>query len=278
MSNSKHNAGFTLVELAIVLVIIGLLVGGILVGQDLIKAAEINSTTSQMARYDQAANAFRTKYNGYPGDLRNPANYPIASTAWNTAGTGPNGNNTFEDGACTDANGVGFGGEAALFWTHLSQVNMIPDGVTGVTSYAAPAAITAINDTHMPQARLGNGNRFHIAGIASRNWYILSNMTATAATTCTITSAPALTPLQASQIDTKLDDGLAASGIVNSIASAATATAVGGGTAGSTMAVGRCYATDATGAYANLPIGTYGTAADDTANGLGCQLRIRTSF
>lgn len=278
MTTNKHQAGFTLVELAIVLVIIGLLVGGVLVGQDLIKAAEINSTTSQMAKYDQAANAFRTKYNGYPGDLRNPANYPIANTNWNVAGTGPNGNNVIEDGVCTDANGVGYGGESAIFWTHLSQVNMIPDGVTGIQDYGAVAAIAAIGDTHMPQARLGNGNRFHVAGIAGRNWYVLSNMTATAATTCTITSADALTPLQASQIDTKLDDGLAASGIVNAIASAATAPTIGGGAAGAAVAAGDCYANTAAGAYATLPVGTYATVADDTANALGCQLRIRTSF
>lgn len=61
--------GFTLVELAIVLVIIGLIVGGVLVGQDLIKAAEIRATISDIQKYTTGANAFRTKYNGIPDDL-----------------------------------------------------------------------------------------------------------------------------------------------------------------------------------------------------------------
>src|SRR5438477_2747635 len=61
--------GFTLIELSIVLVIIGLIVGGILVGQDLIKAAEIRATVGQVEKYNSAVNTFRSKYNGIPGDI-----------------------------------------------------------------------------------------------------------------------------------------------------------------------------------------------------------------
>ena len=64
------NKGFTLIELSIVLVIIGLIVGGVLVGQDLIKAAEIRATVSQVEGYNSAVNTFRLKYNGLPGDRR----------------------------------------------------------------------------------------------------------------------------------------------------------------------------------------------------------------
>jgi prepilin-type N-terminal cleavage/methylation domain-containing protein len=67
--NLIQQAGFTLIELSIVLVIIGLIVGGVLVGQDLIKAAEIRATISQYEKYNAAMNTFRTKYNGMPGDL-----------------------------------------------------------------------------------------------------------------------------------------------------------------------------------------------------------------
>jgi prepilin-type N-terminal cleavage/methylation domain-containing protein len=65
----KHEEGFTLVELSIVLVIIGLIIGGVLVGQDMIKAAEIRSTVSQIQSYDTAANTFRDKYEYVPGDV-----------------------------------------------------------------------------------------------------------------------------------------------------------------------------------------------------------------
>lgn len=64
----QHRAGFTLVELSIVLVIIGLLVGGVLVGQDLIKAAELKGTISDIRNLQTAFIQFRDKYNCVPGD------------------------------------------------------------------------------------------------------------------------------------------------------------------------------------------------------------------
>jgi prepilin-type N-terminal cleavage/methylation domain-containing protein len=68
-ASSRH--GFTLIELSIVLVIIGLIVGGILVGRELIHAAEIRSQISQLNAYETATNAFRNKYNCYPGMCTN---------------------------------------------------------------------------------------------------------------------------------------------------------------------------------------------------------------
>jgi len=61
--------GFTLIELSIVLVIIGLLVSGVLVGRDLIAAAELRSQISQIEGYNTAVRTFQLKYGGLPGDL-----------------------------------------------------------------------------------------------------------------------------------------------------------------------------------------------------------------
>src|ERR1700744_2868548 len=61
--------GFTLIELSIVLVIIGLIVGGILVGQDLIRAAETRAQISQIEKYNSAVNTFRGKFGALPGDM-----------------------------------------------------------------------------------------------------------------------------------------------------------------------------------------------------------------
>src|SRR3982751_930235 len=68
-SKGEAEKGFTLIELSIVLVIIGLIVGGVLVGQDLIRAAEVRATISQIEKYNTAVNTFRGKYNALPGDL-----------------------------------------------------------------------------------------------------------------------------------------------------------------------------------------------------------------
>src|ERR1700722_5890685 len=69
MHHPRSSSGFTLIELSIVLVIIGLIVGGILVGQDLIKAAEVRAQLSQIEKYNSAVNTFRAKFNAIPGDM-----------------------------------------------------------------------------------------------------------------------------------------------------------------------------------------------------------------
>src|SRR5579883_2923623 len=68
-SPGKREGGFTLIELSIVLVIIGLIVGGVLVGQDLIRAAQVRATISQIEKYNTAVNTFYGKYNALPGDI-----------------------------------------------------------------------------------------------------------------------------------------------------------------------------------------------------------------
>lgn len=63
---SRH--GFTLVELSIVLVIVGLLIGGVMVGKDLMSAAGNRAYISQLQKYSTATNAFKLKYDCLPGD------------------------------------------------------------------------------------------------------------------------------------------------------------------------------------------------------------------
>lgn len=66
--NRNRQQGFTLLEVSIVLVIIGLLTGGIIAGNVLIKSAELNGTTSDIRNYVASYNIFREKYRCVPGD------------------------------------------------------------------------------------------------------------------------------------------------------------------------------------------------------------------
>jgi len=65
--------GFTLVEIAIVLVIIGLLLGGVLKGQALITNAKVRNTISRLDEMKTAVFAFQDRYRGLPGDMSNAA-------------------------------------------------------------------------------------------------------------------------------------------------------------------------------------------------------------
>lgn len=140
--------GFSLVELSIVLVIIGLLVGGILSGKALIEAATIRSQINQISNYQVAARTFRDKYFFLPGDLTEPtasaAGFKPRST---NVGTG-DGNGLLEGIDCNfpTFHGGAFQsiGESAVFWTDLSQSQMIPGGFTRASATAcAPVALTA---------------------------------------------------------------------------------------------------------------------------------------
>jgi len=72
---SALKAGFTLIEMSIVLVIIGLIVGGIVVGQDLIHTAEVKKQIKQIQDVETQITTFRTKYNCLPGDCLNATDF-----------------------------------------------------------------------------------------------------------------------------------------------------------------------------------------------------------
>ena len=67
----RRNQGFTLVEIAIVLVIVGLLIGGVLQGQALISSAKSNSIIKKMQSLQTAYYSFQDRYGAVPGDLAN---------------------------------------------------------------------------------------------------------------------------------------------------------------------------------------------------------------
>jgi len=103
--------GFTLVELSIVLVVIGLLIGGILVAQSMISAARIQSFIRAIQQFDAAVSNFQTKFNQFPGD--------------SNLFSGGNNDGQLQDArGCGNAFcGTGFngGGEICNFWPDLQK-------------------------------------------------------------------------------------------------------------------------------------------------------------
>jgi prepilin-type N-terminal cleavage/methylation domain-containing protein len=126
MKHTSHT-GFSLIELSIVLVIIGLLTGGILVGRSLINLAQIRAQISQIEKFDTAVKTFQLKYNCLPGDCSQAVIFGLGSSG----GPGDNGNgNAHIEGF--PLNKV-YGPEIENFWYHLSMGKVIGGGFPGYT-------------------------------------------------------------------------------------------------------------------------------------------------
>ena len=269
MRNNQSRSGFTLVELAIVLVIIGLIVGGVLVGQDLIKAATVRAAVSQLEKYDTAVNAFRGKYNGLPGDLLNPTNF--FSTI--VPGAQVNGNGLVEgssaDGAvCTAA--ACLGGENVIVFTELALAGLITDNITSLT---ASSYTLVPSDTTIPASKLGKGARVLIQAFGGRNYYVLGNFGTAALASGSGTFSGAMSPIDAYNVDTKMDDGNPITGKVTSTGvNLSGVTTVGNGATAAAMSATACY--DST----NNRYATTLMNNNDNTNALNCSLSIRTSF
>lgn len=162
----KRRHAFTLIELSIVLVIIGLIVGGVLVGKDLIEAAKIRSQVSQIEKYQTAANTFRLKYNCIPGDCKDAANFGLpARGTWPGQGDG-DGKIIGNRGCSSCTAGHRQGGETVMFWVDLSASGLIDTNFSLATSSAAPGGVGSISgdalDNYLPRAKIGNGNHLFV--------------------------------------------------------------------------------------------------------------------
>ena len=145
--------GFSLVELSIVLVILGLLTGGILAGQSLIRAAELRSVTTEYGRWVTAMHSFRDKYMGIPGDMRDSTRFwgHQTTTGWcsNTSGAAVSVNGTCDgngNGTISLTAAANQGGENFAFWRQLALAGLIEgtySGVAGPTN--AEDSIIAVN-------------------------------------------------------------------------------------------------------------------------------------
>jgi len=140
MRTTYRQAGFTLVEIAIVLVIIGLLLGGILKGQEMITQARIKNVINDFNGITAAYASYQDRYRAIPGDDGG------ALTRW-TLPAGPATSPTAGNGNVEGLYGAGTAtpeAETRLFWWHLRQAGFIP-GATNPPNIASNQPTNAVS-------------------------------------------------------------------------------------------------------------------------------------
>jgi len=230
LRHASHSA-FSLIELAIVLVILGLLVGGVLVGQSLIRASELRAANTEFTRYTTAMSAFRDKYMAIPGDMTNAASF------WGAAAACPSVLATAAGGACNgDGNRLispssATSNEMYGFWEHLALAGLIEGSYSGSPNSATASATTSLGGLNVPSSKLNNGV-WNIAGLnvadATSLTYFpasYSNALILGSGTSALAPTPLMKPEDAWNIDIKSDDGIPDQGAVVSLESEGSATA-----------------------------------------------------
>lgn len=186
--NSRKQKGFTLVEITIVLVIIGLLLGSILKGQELINSARVRNLANQNSNVQAAYFSFIDRYRQVPGDWSNTAaGVAIGITIYNGGNGDGRIQNTFA--------------EATGTWEQLQRANFLSGGFTLPTSVptteAAYGAVVPVNAFNAPLILTHNAG-YTGTGVARLNLHLGRNV-----------------PVGiARELDVKIDDGLPNTGVL----------------------------------------------------------------
>ena len=177
----RHQSGFTLIEIAIVLVIIGLLLGGILKGQELINSARVKNLAADFRNIPVFIYGYQDKFRSLPGD-------DSAAVAHVGAGATEIGNG---DGSIGGAwNSTAASDESYLFWLHVRLAGLAPGSTTvGASDFPPFNALSG---------RIGIQSATPYTGLKGSYFICSANITGK----------------YAKQLDIQLDDGNTATGSV----------------------------------------------------------------
>lgn len=208
----QRQKGFTLVEMAIVLTIIGLLIGGVIKGYELVRNAQNTATIAQVNAYMAALNTFRDSYGLLPGDmsvaqLRLPR-CTAATQCFNGNGNGTIGVNALPANQWYIEDQSAVNTENTQIWRHLMAAELIGDVVFD-------SATPAWSNTH-PSTRPSGGG-FQLTRGASptvTGKYYLRLQVQVSGQPVAGAGLLAISPTELSKIDRKIDDASPFAGIV----------------------------------------------------------------
>ena len=223
MHRHTRQRGFTLLELSIVLLVIGVLLGSVMVGQYFLRTSQLRSSMTQVEEYIRAISTFKTKYEFLPGDL------PNATTLW---GEGVMCRTTAipdaDPGAC-NGNGnefIDWHAENFRAWQHMSNAGIIKGAylghhsagllVPGVTNPGLDIETGMVSVFYFGvqigygvNTAAGNhtypGTYNHVMLLGGRSPHVCCNM---------VSIGPVMTTEEAWHIDSKMDDQRPGTGII----------------------------------------------------------------
>ena len=209
----KFQNGFTMVELAVVIILIGLLTSGIFWGLQLLKTSRLSATHVHAKIYAHALKEFIQKYDALPGDMAN-ARTRLNACANSLAGACGNGNGngvigrTDQDIFYAAPPGSGEEDETTLFWYHLQAADFIEDILL-----SSPLDGNALWGENHPKAPAGGGYHIRsmgglVAGPGNENMKgVFLRWQATPYVNANTNEGYSATPADAFYIDNKFDDG-----------------------------------------------------------------------
>lgn len=184
----KSIKAFTLVELSIVIVIIGLLVGGVMAGMSLVKSARLQSVITDYNKYNTSYTTFKLQYNAIPGDMKNASSY------WGTAVNG-DGNRLVGDYAINQAEALGV-------WQHLALAGLIEGTYTG--TYGAGIVL----GSNAPKTGYNSKTTFYAYGSNLWAQYSKGNSMVLCGLNNVGFDDSQINVIDAYNIDRKIDDGM----------------------------------------------------------------------
>lgn len=264
----KWSSGFTLVELALVIVLIGLLIGGILVAMSMTATAKIEKVVHQAGQFDVGVADFQQKYQFLPGDA-------LSFGFQDGSGNHGDGDGMIEDATSGSGLGEAWSGEESNFWAEMSTTGDIRNSAAYTPIVNGNLAVDGPTP-NMPSVGLGikgtgifatndTGeifSSFNISGV-----YIIGKVTDSPGTALTFASGnigDALAPADLLALDQKMDDGNPQTGNMIAFSNAGTCFNGSGGSASYNVSI-----SDPVCSVAFKYLGNYGQGSSGGSGGGG---------